>query len=62
MIWAGLIRRAARELAVPPEAFWRLSLREWRALTEPFHGQPLSRADFDTLAAAHPDNRPKEIP
>lgn len=55
MIWAALIRRAAREFATPPEAFWRLSLREWRALSEPARAQPLSRADFNSLAAAHPD-------
>ena len=62
MIWAGLIRRAAREFAIPPEAFWRLSLREWRALTKPLQSQPLTRADFDALAAAHPDTRSKETP
>ncbi len=55
MIWAGLIRRAAHEFAVPPADFWRLSLREWRALTETPHTQPLSRADFDALVADHPD-------
>lgn len=30
--WAQWIRAAAR-MGVSPEAFWRLSLKEWRALT-----------------------------
>jgi hypothetical protein len=55
MIWAGLLRRAAREFGLRPAEVWRLSLREWRALVEPAFGQPLSRTDFERLAAAHPD-------
>ena len=55
MIWGLLLRRAALEFGVTPEGFWRLSLREWRALSEVHHAQPLSRADFDTLLAANPD-------
>ena len=31
--WGEMLRVAMR-LGVAPEAFWRLSLREWRMLTE----------------------------
>ena len=39
--WGGMLRAAAR-LGLGPEAFWRLSLREWRMLTErPGGGLPI---------------------
>jgi len=41
-------------LGLAPQAFWRLSLREWRLLNAPSH-QALDRAAFEALAAAHPD-------
>ena len=40
---------------VPPHRFWRLSLREWRALTAPSGPAPLSRAEFEALFREHPD-------
>ncbi len=46
----------ALRLGLSPEAFWRLSLAEWRALTRPWRVlEPLSRAGFDALCARHPD-------
>jgi uncharacterized phage protein (TIGR02216 family) len=53
--WPDLLRLAACELRIPPEAFWRLSLAEWRALTTPAALETLSRRRFDALAANHPD-------
>ena len=53
--WGGMLRTAAR-LGVGPEAFWRLSLREWRMLTEqPDSAAPLGRSDFEQMAEAWPD-------
>ncbi len=52
MSWAAPLRLAVR-LGIAPEAFWRLSLKEWRALTE---APPvLSRADLSALIARYPD-------
>ena len=47
--------RLALSLGVPPDAFWRLSLKEWRALTETPAAPVLSRADLSTLIARYPD-------
>ena len=48
--------RTAGRLGVGPEAFWRLSLREWRMLTEPPAGLlPMQRLDFERMAEAWPD-------
>jgi uncharacterized phage protein (TIGR02216 family) len=40
----------------PPEAFWRLSLAEWRALTEAPAAPVLNRAALDALIARFPDD------
>jgi len=51
--WARMLSAGTR-LGIAPGLFWRLSLREWRALnTAP--REALNRADFEALAAAHPD-------
>ncbi len=53
--WGEMLRLAARS-GVPPEGFWRLSLREWRMLTErPGGGAPMGRSDFERMAEAWPD-------
>lgn len=53
--WPAMLASALlRGLA--PEAFWRLSLKEWRALISP-NTDTLSRAAFDALAARHPDEK-----
>jgi len=50
--------RTATALGVTPEAFWRLSLREWRMLVEaPASMRPMGRSDLERLAEAWPDDR-----
>jgi uncharacterized phage protein (TIGR02216 family) len=56
--WRTALRLAAR-LNLAPEAFWRLSLAEWRALTEVPAAPVLSRAGLAALIARFPD---EEIP
>ena len=53
--WPALLRLAVLRLGLTPAAFWRLSLTEWRALTEPEPPQALNRAELDALARAWPD-------
>jgi len=54
--WGEMLRAAAR-LGVVPEAFWRLSLREWRILMErPSGGAPMGRLDFERMTEAWPDD------
>jgi len=48
--------RAALAMGVCPEAFWRLSLKEWRMLTAGAAGPgPMGRGEFDRMAEAWPD-------
>ena len=54
--WGEMLRTATR-LGIGPEAFWRLSLREWRMLTEsPRGGASMGREDFMRMAEAWPDD------
>jgi uncharacterized phage protein (TIGR02216 family) len=58
-LWPGLLRLAVREMGLTPEAFWRLSLAEWRALTiMPDAELALPRARFDALCTLYPDEVP----
>lgn len=50
--WADMLR-AALAAGIRPEAFWRLSLREWRWLTA--DGQAPLRPGMQRLMALHPD-------
>jgi uncharacterized phage protein (TIGR02216 family) len=52
--WRAALRLALR-LSIPPEAFWRLSLAEWRALTEAPAAPVLSRDALAALVARFPD-------
>lgn len=52
--WAEALRVAAVRFGIAPEAFWRLSLREWRALTEAAAGA-MGRRELERLAAEWPD-------
>ena len=52
--WAGRLRVAAR-LGVSPEAFWRLSLAEWRALTEAAAPERLGWSALAALTDRYPD-------
>lgn len=55
--WSAMLRGAVA-LGVAPEAFWRLSLREWRMLTErPPERAPMRRSEFERLAETWPDER-----
>ena len=53
--WGAALRLATLRLAISPEAFWRLSLVEWRALTEVPAAPVLNRAALDALIARFPD-------
>ncbi|WP_165189981.1 phage tail assembly chaperone [Caulobacter soli] len=53
--WRAALRLATLTLAIPPETFWRLSLAEWRALTEAPAAPALNRAALDALIARFPD-------
>lgn len=55
--WPAMMRTAAI-LGVRPEAFWRLSLREWRWLTAAPEGvRPMGRDELKRLTEAWPDER-----
>jgi uncharacterized phage protein (TIGR02216 family) len=45
----------ALRLGLAPATFWRLSLREWRALSAAPMDATLSRAAFEALARRYPD-------
>ncbi|MBX9615875.1 MAG: phage tail assembly chaperone [Caulobacteraceae bacterium] len=48
--------QAALALGVAPEAFWRLSLKEWRMLSAPSAtGMWIARRDLDEMIRAWPD-------
>ncbi len=48
--------RTAVALGVAPEAFWRLSLKEWRMLTAgSARVAPLGRGELDQMMRAWPD-------
>jgi len=50
-----MMRTAAR-LGVGPEGFWRLSLNEWRMLTErSASATPMGRDELMRMAEAWPD-------
>ena len=53
--WPDLLRMAAVRFGIPPAAFWRLSLAEWRALTAGDAPPSLDRAGLDALLRQHPD-------
>lgn len=53
--WPDLLRLAATRFRISPEAFWRLSLAEWRALTAEGGAAALDRAGFEALTGRYPD-------
>ena len=56
--WPEMLQTAVR-MGVAPEAFWRLSLREWRMLTTTMSvNAPMGRIEFEQLAEVWPDNPP----
>lgn len=53
--WSEMLR-ASVAMGIPPVAFWRLSLREWRMLTNVARRHSaMGRDDFQRLAEAWPD-------
>lgn len=53
--WGEMLRIAA-QMGVAPEAFWRLSLKEWRMLTEaPRGAAPMGRTALKRLMEDWPD-------
>jgi uncharacterized phage protein (TIGR02216 family) len=52
--WAAMLSDAVR-LGISPEAFWRLSVREWRMLTERPGTAAMGRDAFERLAGDWPD-------
>lgn len=54
--WPRLMATAL-QLGITPQAFWSLSVSEWRAA----HNEHtvLSRDDLDRLSAAFPDEEPR---
>jgi hypothetical protein len=57
MSWAAPLRLAV-QMGIAPEAFWRLSLAEWRLLTESPPQPVLTRSGFADLIARYPDEEP----
>lgn len=54
-IWGAMLRQALG-MGIMPEVFWRLSLREWRMLTESAGGAvSLPRGVFDEMMERWPD-------
>jgi uncharacterized phage protein (TIGR02216 family) len=46
----GEMMRAAMRMGIAPEAFWRLSLKEWRMLTTgPAPAAPLGRGELERM-------------
>lgn len=54
--WPKLLS-TAMSLGLAPDAFWRLSVREWRAIVALQSLSALSRAELEALARAYPDRR-----
>lgn len=54
MNWSEMMRAAGR-LGVSPDAFWRLSLREWRWLTGAGGAAAMTRDEMEQLAERWPD-------
>lgn len=55
--WAAMLQTALR-MGIAPEAFWRLSLMEWRALTERDGSAVLGRGALERLMRDWPDEGP----
>ncbi|NGM49430.1 phage tail assembly chaperone [Caulobacter sp. 602-2] len=54
------MRQAATAFAIPPAAFWRLSLKEWRALAGTPASPVLARPDLAALMARFPDKEDED--
>ena len=54
MDWPRLLTEAAR-IGIPPDAFWRMSLKEWRLLVS--DNRAMERGELEALLALYPDRR-----
>ncbi|MCR6658566.1 MAG: phage tail assembly chaperone [Asticcacaulis sp.] len=54
-IWISLFRHGVLGLRLTPEAFWRLSWREWQMLTAAPEMAVLSRQALEDLMREFPD-------
>lgn len=52
--WGRLLQAGLR-LGLTPEAFWKLSLREWRLITAKKSDSGFGKKDLSRLIAAFPD-------
>lgn len=57
--WPHALRYAVAGLGLTPDAFWRLTLPEWRALAA--HAAPMTRDRLDHLLRLYPDEPPCPI-
>jgi uncharacterized phage protein (TIGR02216 family) len=58
--WERVIGFALGILRLPPDAFWRMTPRELAfaiSATTARQGEPLRRADFETMMSRFPDGR-----
>jgi hypothetical protein len=54
--WPQLLAAAAR-MGMPPDAFWRMSLKEWRLLHAAQHDRAMAHEQLQALAVLYPDNQ-----
>lgn len=54
--WRELVSVAA-QAGLAPREFWRLSLKEWRAIIAPPSSHVLGRAELHALMGAFPDRQ-----
>ncbi len=56
--WAAMLRVAVARFGLTPDAFWALSVNEWRALIDGASDTPLARAGLEALIARYaPEDR-----
>lgn len=58
--WGRLLQAGLR-LGLTPEAFWRLSLREWQLMSSTRQSAPLGRKHLEDLMAAFPDKETQYV-
>lgn len=54
--WGAWLRLAV-SMGLAPRDFWRLSLREWRLLTQAHQAIAMRRTEFEALARRFPDHQ-----
>ena len=54
--WPALLRLSVTRFGIAPEAFWRLSVLEWRALSGALAPPSLTRGELNALQRRFPDS------